>query len=311
MAAVIDNKAIQAIFAQPRSDGSFEGPVLQYLRSIGERRPLLLLAFAPKAAGTYFRQAAIFATNGQLIRISHAQGGRDGRLYLPTVLTCCLDDESAANVTHIHMQALAANKHFIQTFGLKPIIMIRNIPDMLASFVDMLESDPTGRAEGLNCQVPDNFLDFDRAQKLDFVMDVIAPWYVSYFATWKTFVDEAPEAICVLRYRKFLSHPADTLHGALTHAGFAVAHSKCEEAMARAWKQRQMYRFNKGERGRGKTYFSPAHLAALSRMLSYYPQLASWQQELIGQGGENFSDPGNEYDAPNAPNVALRRIAAR
>jgi hypothetical protein len=71
-----------------------------------------------------------------------------------------------------------------------------------------------------------------------------------------------------------------------------------------------MYRFNKGERGRGKTYFSHAHLATLSRMLSYYPQLTSWRQELIGYGGESFSDPSNEHATPNASNV-LRHIAAR
>jgi hypothetical protein len=45
-------------------------------------------------------------------------------------------------------------------------------------------------------------------------------------------------------------------------------------------------------------------------MLSYYPQLASWQQDLIGYGAESFSEPGHEQAAPNASN-ALRHIAAR
>ncbi len=129
------------------------------------------------------------------------------------------------------MQALAANRHFIEAFGLRPIIMMRSIPDMLASFWDMLEFDPTARAEGLNCQIPDNFVDQSRAQKADFMVDVIAPWYASYFATWKSFVDDAPETICVLHYNDFCADPTTALHAALAHAGFFVSRAKCRDVL--------------------------------------------------------------------------------
>ena len=46
----------------------------------------MVLAFAPKAAGTYLRSAAIAAMDGQLVRTVHAQGGRDASFYLPTFL---------------------------------------------------------------------------------------------------------------------------------------------------------------------------------------------------------------------------------
>ena len=280
--ALIGSKALEVIFDQPRPDGTFENRTLQYLREIGEYRTILLLAFAPKAAGTYFRQAAMYATDGQLVRIAHAQGGRDGTPYLPNVLVCCLDADSPESITHIHMQALAANRHFIEAFGLKPIIMIRNIADMLASFWDMLEFDPTARAEGLNCQIPENFVDLSRAQKADFMIDIIAPWYMSYFATWKSFVDDAPATTRVLHYRDFCSDPATSLHAALAHAGFFISRAKCSAALDRVWKERSDYRYNKGKQGRGKEYFSPFHLEKLRRLLSYYPQLESWSSELMG-----------------------------
>ena len=53
MAAVIDSNAIQAVFAQPDPEGVFERDYAAYLRSIGARRPVLFLAFAPKVAGTF------------------------------------------------------------------------------------------------------------------------------------------------------------------------------------------------------------------------------------------------------------------
>jgi hypothetical protein len=282
MPAIIDNNVIQAIFAQPHPDGRFEPAARDYLRSVGARRPLLFLAFAPKSAGTYFRQAAMYAVNGQLIRSCHAQGGRDGTLYLPNILAFFLDDEAPATITHTHMQALDANRHFIDALGLKPVIMIRNLADMLASFLDMLETDPVARAEGLNCQIPANFCALDRSDKLDFMIDVIAPWYASYFATWKDFADAAPGQVCVLRYGDLCDNPGEPLYTALTHAGFATTRFHCRKSVELAWEGRENYRFNRGVSGRGRDYFTLRHLARLQKLLSYYPQLSGWLPDLLG-----------------------------
>lgn len=286
MSAIIDNNAIQAIFSRPLTDGSFEAPVQEYLRSVGALRPMLLLAFAPKSAGTYFRQAAIQAIGGELVRMCHAQAGRDGTLYLPNVLARCLDNETPHTITHIHMQALTGNRNFIEAFGLKPVIMIRDLADMLASLLDMLETDPVARAEGVNCQVPANFCEMDRAAKLDFMIDIIAPWYASYFATWKSFVDDAPRTVCVLYYRDFCCNPGETLHKAITHSGFVTTREKCLRSLEAVWRAKESYRFNKGVSGRGRRYFSSAHFERLHKLLSYYPQLERWVPELLGDAME-------------------------
>jgi hypothetical protein len=185
-------------------------------------------------------------------------------------------------VAHVHMQAFTANRNLLSAFAIKPVIMLRNIADMLASFRDMLDSDPVARAEGLNCVVPDNFTDLSDAAKSDFMVDAIAPWYASYFASWKTFVDEAPRQVCVLRYRHFRTNPVEPFHTALTHAGFVVSRAAASAALARAWAERESFRYNKGAEGRGRNYFSPRHLAEISRKLSCYPQLESWMPELTG-----------------------------
>src|SRR5512142_2595369 len=72
MGAIIDGKAVTAVFTQPRIDGSFPSGLAEYLNAISLRRPVLLFAFAPKAAGTFLRSAAIDAVGGQLVRIGHA-----------------------------------------------------------------------------------------------------------------------------------------------------------------------------------------------------------------------------------------------
>jgi hypothetical protein len=216
MAATIDGKAITAVFTQPRSDGSFPSGLAGYLHAISQRRPVLLFAFAPKAAGTFLRSAAIDAVGGQLVRISYAQGGRDAQPYLPVFVNYYLGGVcDGPMVAHAHMQALPANRFFLEVMGIRPVIMLRPIPDMLASFWDMLAESAEARADGLNCAVPDTFPEFSDAQKADFMIDMVAPWYVSYFATWLLWLRDDPEDVCVLRYEDFGKDPAASLEVAL------------------------------------------------------------------------------------------------
>jgi len=79
-------EAANAAFTLPACDGRFDPDFADYLSDLGSLRPSVLLAFAPKAAGTYLRSAAIVAVGGQLVRTVHAQGGRDASFYLPTFL---------------------------------------------------------------------------------------------------------------------------------------------------------------------------------------------------------------------------------
>lgn len=286
MSAIIDNNAIHALFEVPSPDGVYSEKFHAYFRAVGRKRRMLLLCFAPKAAGTFFRQAAMEAIGGHLPRFTYVQGGRDGAPHLPAFIAAFLDADKPQLVGHIHMQALAANRRFIDMFGIKPVIMLRNIPDMLASYWDMLDADPVARADGLNCLIPKDFVTMSRLEKADFMVDVVAPWYASYFATWKDFSDEAPETVCVLHYADFATDPAATLHRAIAHAGFTAPRAKCEAALEKVWGERNGLRFNKGVGGRGREYFSREHIARLARQLSHYKQLAPWLQELIGETAE-------------------------
>lgn len=282
MDATIDGKAISAVFTQPRFDGSFTSGHAEYLNALSARRPVLFFAFAPKAAGTFLRSAAIAATGGQLVRVTHAGGGRDAQPYLPVFVHYYLGGVcDAPLVAHAHMQALPANRHFLEVLGIRPIIMLRSIPDMLASYWDMLAQSAEARAEGLNCAIPDGFCEYGEKEKSDFMIDMIAPWYVSYFATWLDYLREEPRDICVLRYGDFVKDPAQILHTALEHAELSCTRAQCEAALDASWKEREALRFNKGEQGRGKAYFSPGQLARLSRMVSFHPVLTPYTAELL------------------------------
>lgn len=280
----LSNESVNAIFTQPRPDGGFDGAVRLHLRQLGRKRPCVILAFPPKAAGTYFRTAAVYAVDGQLVRTVHALGGRDASLYLPTFVSYYTGAVTPrVMVSHVHMQALKANIQFLESFDIRPIAMLRGIPDMLASYWDMLETDAEARKDGLNCLIPDDFVDMARPAKADFLVDILGPWYASYFATWIQYANAEPSRVCRLTYGEFRADPAAALMRAVAHAGLPRTREQCRAALDRAWGERAKCRFNKGEAGRGAEYFSPAHIARLERMLSAYGHLAPMTDELLGR----------------------------
>jgi hypothetical protein len=282
MGVQIDNNAIQAIFMSPRYDGKFEGQLLEYAQALSKSRKMLVLPFAPKVGGTFFTQSAIYALGGQLIRTLHAGGGRDGTFYLPTVMLAFLDTDAPHPVTHIHMQALVSNRNFIEAFDLRPVIMVRSIPDSLASFWDMMEATEYMRVEGFQSVVPKDFLKLSKEAKESFLVDMFAYWFVSYYASWMAYLEVASDRICVLRYTDLKANPASTLERALTHAGFSVTPEQCAEGVERATDQKTLLRFNKGIVGRGRKYFSDVHLQKIASMMKHYPQLKPWADELMG-----------------------------
>jgi hypothetical protein len=281
MPANLDPNAIGAAFAQPNNDGSFTGDFADYLAGLGRRRPAIVFAFPPKAAGTFLRTAAVIAIDGQLMRIVHAQGERDAQPYLPLLVSYYLGGMTDKTlVTHVHMQALQANRHFLEAFGLKPIIMVRSIPDMLASYLDMLETDDAALADGLNSHFPPHFRTLQTEEKADYLIDILGPWYVGYYATWLEYAQSSPARVCVLHYHDLLRTPDLLLAKALAHTGLPRPRELCRAAIEDVWREKALLRFNHGQSARGQAYFSEAQRARIRRMLSYYPVLDGAAEQL-------------------------------
>lgn len=281
MGIPFDGEAIQAAFAQPACDGSFGPDFAAYLNELGRTRPSVVLAFAPKAAGTYLRSAAVDACGGQLVRTVHAQGGRDANIYLPAFLNYFAHGFPARTlVTHVHMQALPANVALIEALDLQPVIMLRPIPDMLASYWDMLDGDHLSPDNWINLQVPPHFAAMDRDEKADFLIQMVAPWYVSYFATWLDYARREPRRVLVLDYDAFRADPAAALRTLLAHSRIARSLGDCRAALDALWQDRAQYRFNRGVAGRGAERFGPARIARLRRQLAFYPGLTAFAERL-------------------------------
>ena len=215
--------------------------------------------------------------------MGYAQGARDTQPYMPTFIAYYLGGFCAGPlVTHVHMQAFPANVAFLEAFDIRPIIMIRSIADMLASYWDMLEGNEKSLTEGLNCTIPKDFRTLPVGRKQDFLIDVIAPWYVGYYATWLEYAERESERVCFLDYADFAARPASILETALHHASVPRSKIECQAAIDAVWSERYDHRFNHGTEGRAHEYFSIRHFERIGNMLSFYPSTNARRADLIG-----------------------------
>ena len=266
----------------PRPDGSFEPELAAYLSALAKRRRSVMFAFPPKSGGTFLRAAAIAAVNGQLARVVHAQGGRDATPYLPTYIHYLSDGYPRSTlVAHVHMQAFPANRHLIEALDLRPVIMLRSVPDMLVSYLDMLEAEPPSPGHWLNMAIPQGFYAMDAAARVDFLIDMIAPWYASYFATWLDYVQVSPARVCVLTFGQLKADAAGALSTALAHSGLSCSPEVCELGADVAWRERAGNRFNRGEQGRGGVRMSAAQLGRIETQLFRHYDLEPWRSHIM------------------------------
>lgn len=280
----LDALTAAAVFTLPESSGAFDRDFFAYLQKLGQRRRSVLLFFPPKAAGTYLRAAAIDAVSGQLTRIVHAFGGREATPYLPTFVRYLSGDPKAPPmVSQVHMQALPANRYFIEALDLKPVIMLRSVPDMLCSYLDMLNSEPITPELWVNSLIPENFASLDSDTQADFIVDVMGPWYASYFATWLDYLRKSPSRICALHYPDFKRDPVAVLQAVLHHSGLEQSRERCANALDLAWKERRLHRFNRGEEGRGVKRFRKRHIAHLEGLLFRHYDLSPFRDVLLPQ----------------------------
>lgn len=272
----------KTIFTLPRSDGMYDPEMTEIIKTIAQNRKVVLFAFPPKCAGTFLRTAAVYALGGALVRGVHAQGGREAQLYLPTFLKYFLGGVcEGPMVSHVHMQARVGNCHFIEALSLNPVVMVRSIPDMLVSLSDMYGQEVDALDENVMCVVPQEYLYWDNARKADFLIDMVAPWYVSFFASWVAYAAQKPNTVLILHFAEVMNSPETVLERILRHSGLTQPAEKCREAIEYVWNRRSEFRYNKGIEGRGHAFFAASQHARLRRLIAQYPLLTQWQDELL------------------------------
>lgn len=156
---------------------------------------------------------------------------------------------------------------FIQMFDVKLIVQVRNIFDCLVSAVDYIEK--------AYLNVPIAFISYEewmklsREQKMQYVIDFVAPWYLRFWAGWSSILNNPDVNVRLVKYEDMLADPESMFLDMFNFAGEDVSKEQLKNWTESLKKERVDTKRNKGIAGRGEDL--PEELKdQVRRLASYY-----------------------------------------
>ena len=116
-------------------------------------------------------------------------------------------------IFHIHAKGSANHRYLLKAFHLKPVVLLRNIPDALVSVKEQLEVG----AQFPGFTRPKNWSQLSENMKWQWIMVYIAPWFLDFERSWQNH----PEALITTHRNMFLD-PYIGYKAIFDHVGLEV-----------------------------------------------------------------------------------------
>ena len=229
---------------------------LRYKRLFARPGHTVFVTALPKSGSTFLVNALREST-GFLPFFLGAHHLNEQDLHLPKLL----DAWSMDVVCHQHTRATEPNLSLMRDFGIRPVVLVRDLGDCAVSLCDHLETESKATPV-LN--VGADFTDLGRAARLDLVIDLALPWYVQFVAGWSRQTDV--ETLW-LTYDAVMADKAVAVARVLDFCGIDAT-ADLEAAVARAAGGNS--RFNQGRSGRGRGELTAAQQARIAALAAHY-----------------------------------------
>lgn len=221
----------------------------------------LLVACFPKSGSTLLKRLLCEATGYPEAQFCSAFLQNEQEIYLPSVI----NGARTNLVIQQHCRATVPNLHILQALNIRPVVLVRNIFDVLLSWKEFLD----GGAH-INTFFP-HYQDLSDEQRIALVVDDRAPWYLSFFAGWQHAEKSGQIGATWMTYEQLTADPEAALEGILEFYGVKADPVRLARATQMVNRNTGTTRFNKGKTGRGHTAFSEGQIEQIRRLAGYYP----------------------------------------
>jgi hypothetical protein len=238
---------------------------LRLKKLFGRRGLSLFITALPKSGSTFMVKTLGEVTGYQHMFLGYHQLNEQD-LYLPNLI----DSWTMNIISHQHTRPSAPNLDLMRQFFIRPVILTRNAYDAMVSQTDHLEAES---AETPILNVPDNFMERSRSERLDMVIDLAMPWYIRFVGDWQQ-ADAKGEVECLwLRYEDLITDGVDVVGQVLDFHGLSRDDAVIERALVRA--RGEGSRLNKGIAGRGAAELSDEQKRRIHALTRHYRNVSS------------------------------------
>lgn len=182
-------------------------------------------------------------------------------------------------VVQLHLRYSPATRGAIFAYSLQPIVLVRNIFDIVISMRDHLRSCRF-ETSPMICFSPAAsaaWMQRSDAEVEDLVIELILPWYVNFYASWL----DSPFANRIVTYEELMidADPQSSMKRILSMLGLSVSDERLAEGLAEA--EQGFNRLNVGKQGRGQS-LSDAQKDRIRRLFTLTGQFDAAALARIG-----------------------------
>ncbi len=230
-------------------------------------KQMIVVAAAPRTGSTFLANTLSQLTGFKYFRLCTAYSTNEHDLYLPAL---CLMNRYGC-VSQLHMKGSFHNAALLKAFGIRPLILVRNIEDIAVSLARDLRIKEEAVDYGTG-RMRYSFLWQDRCTKelddeglLDFVIDLAIPWYVNFYVSWYRLIERNDVEALWITYESLMQDKESTLQEVL---GFLGLDSKME--ISQDLLERRYATFGGGGNGGDEAALNSAQKQRIRQRFSYY-----------------------------------------
>lgn len=222
----------------------------------------LFIACVPKSASTFLKNLLVNLTGYRDLFTVYAAGQTEHEIYLPTLRELAHVD----TVTQQHCRASDANIHLMQAFGIRPVVLVRNIFDSVMSLLDFYDKGAF-QTSYFRADWPV----LDEETKIDLLIENVIPWYFQFVASWDLADKQQRLEVFWLSYEDLIADKPSSVLKILEFYGLGASRRGVEQRIGEIESEERKIRFNKGVTGRGSVRLNNRQQEQIRRLSRYYP----------------------------------------
>ncbi len=223
------------------------------------RRDYIFVTALPKSGSTLL--------NNVLIRLTgyFPHPLCDHHRHEQNLVTSRLVDSWAFNsiATH-HTMATPLNVERLNEFGIRPVILVRDIFDATVSLMNHMHRE---RTDTPTFVAPQGFLNLRERDQIDTLIDLALPWHLAFVHSWAN----ADIQKLLITYEQLIERPHETLQSILDFQDISEPRISVSDAWSQS-NQDQDTRRNIGRTGRGREFFTADQELKVKLLTRHFPE---------------------------------------
>lgn len=224
----------------------------------------ILIAAMPKSGSTFLTQVLVKLTGYEGSGLWYAPINEQD-LYLPKLLI----STEFPNISRQHVRATDPNIELMKIFSIRPIILVRDIFDVVISLQDYFYNKTLIVPF---CYLDKNFYKLDSETQRDFIIDLALPWFFNFYVSWHNayfnkYIDEA----LWIQFKDLILDKTITIRKILNFYKIDKTDREIQSAIESLEKDKNKINMNKGIIGRGSKLLTKKQKEKIIELSDYYP----------------------------------------